>query len=148
MISKSTSLLRLLPLSSLQFPLYQYYLLELENQYLQDIRCKSLSFPSPVPHGPWRGTFSQGKSFNPVQLQSPPIFICWSKGPQYPLQRGWAAGQLPGPTEGLPTLPCSSAYPDHGSEVEEQVWIKGPPFCSVSSWAGEPKKPHRATYGD
>lgn len=46
--SKSTGLLRLLPPSSLQFPHYQYCLLELENQYLQDIRCKCL-FPALSP---------------------------------------------------------------------------------------------------
>lgn len=49
-----TGALQRLPRSYLQSRTNQDYHLELETQYLHDIRCKCISSPSPVLCGPWR----------------------------------------------------------------------------------------------
>lgn len=97
------------PRSYLQSRTNQDYLLELETQYLHDIRCKCISSPSPVPRGPWRE--------NPPALleglsRSSPV------GARAP-RAAWRGPERTGPQESHSSLPTVS--PAAGPERQSVV---------------------------
>lgn len=105
MALKPTGLLRLPPHSYLPFPDYHYHLLELENHYLHDIRCKSISSPSPAPCGPWReNSPALFEKSHPILLHVFNLSVLELPGQREETLRGLDVRKAPAPSEEKPTL--------------------------------------------